>query len=132
MGVKESAKTPTFVLVDCGSELVDGWGHLQSLEKNSLLSLDSDVLWPLDETSKVSLGLDVSSETEVSWVLLEETSRTGGGTRSSLGLNDLLTSLNFLHLLKHNESLDSEVVSSTRQGESVTVTLTAPCLLYLP
>jgi hypothetical protein len=41
------------------------------------LSLDADVLWPLHETSKVALWLDVSSKTEVSWVLLEETSRTG-------------------------------------------------------
>ena len=68
----------TFVLVDGFSELVDGWWDLESLEKDSLLSLDTDVLWPLDETSKVALWLDVSSKTEVAWVLLEKTSSTGG------------------------------------------------------
>ena len=89
----------TFILVDSLRELVDGWWNLESLQKDSLLSLDTNVLWPLDETSKVALWLDVSSETEVAWVLLEETSRTGrGATSSSLGFNDLLSSLNFLHL----------------------------------
>ena len=91
-------RTLTFVLVDSLSELVDCWGDLQSLEKHSLLSLDTHVLWPLDEASKVALWLDVTSETEVSWALLEERARARGRTSSgSLGFNDLL-SLNFLHL----------------------------------
>ena len=80
-------------------ELVDHWWHLQSLHEDSLLSLDADVLWPLDESSEVALWLDVASETEVSWVLLEERPRTGSrATSSSLGFNDLLSSFNFLHL----------------------------------
>ena len=42
------------------------------MHKNSLLSLNSNVLGPLDETSKISLGLDVSTNSEVTGVLLEE------------------------------------------------------------
>lgn len=65
----------TLVLLNGVSELIDGGGHLQSLHQNSLLPLDSDVLWPFDETGEVSLWLDVTSESEVLCFLLEE-----GGT----------------------------------------------------
>ena len=79
--------TLTLVLVDSLGELVDYRGHL--------LSLDSNVLWPLHEAGQVALGLDVSTEAEVAGALLEQRTGTAGG--SALGLNDLL-SLSFLHL----------------------------------
>lgn len=62
----------SLVLLDSVLELIDGGGHLQSLHQNPLLSLDSDVPWPLDETGEVSLWLNVSSESEVLRSLLEE------------------------------------------------------------
>ena len=87
------------VFLDSRLELVDGGGHLQSLQQNSLLSLDSDVLRPFDETGEVSLWLEVTSESEVSWSLLEEgalSGTTSGG--ASPGLNNFLTLSSFLHL----------------------------------
>jgi len=53
-------------------ELVETGRDLQSLEKDSLLTLDADILWPLDEASEISLGLDVSTDSIVMSFLLEE------------------------------------------------------------
>ena len=66
----------TFILFNSLGELVDGWGNLESLHEDSLLSLDTYILWPFDETSKVALWLNISSKTEVAWLLLEERSGT--------------------------------------------------------
>jgi hypothetical protein len=52
--------------------LSDGWWDLQALHENSLLSLNSDILGPLDETCEVCLGLDVSTDSKVTWVLFEQ------------------------------------------------------------
>jgi hypothetical protein len=96
-----------FVLVASLGELVDGGGHLQSLEQDSLLSLDSDVLWPLNESSKVALWLDISSKTEVAWILLEKrsgTTRAGGCT--SFGFNNLSSLLCFLHLNSTTKAIE--------------------------
>jgi len=60
------------VLVDGVLELMESGGHLESLKKNSLLTLQSDVLRPLDESGQVSLWLDVSTYSEVSGVLSEQ------------------------------------------------------------
>jgi hypothetical protein len=60
------------VLVDGLGELVDGGWDLETLEKNALLSLDTDVLGPLDEAGKVADGLDVTADSEVLGRLLEE------------------------------------------------------------
>jgi len=89
----------SLVLLKGLSELVDLRRDLQSLHQDSLLSLDADVLGPSDETSEVTLGLDVSSKTEVLGILLEERSRASSATSTSFRLNDLL-SLSFLH---HND-----------------------------
>jgi len=59
------------VLVNCVLELMEGGRHLESLKKNSLLTLNSDILRPLDESSEVSLWLDVASDSKVSDVLRE-------------------------------------------------------------
>jgi len=60
------------VLVDGLGELVEYWWDLDSHLHDSLLSLDSNVLWPLDESSEVLLWLDGSTNSEASWVLGEE------------------------------------------------------------
>lgn len=54
------------------SELVDLGRNLQSLQQHSLLTLDADVLGPLDHTSNVHLGLDVVADLEVARILREE------------------------------------------------------------
>jgi len=51
---------------------VESGRDLESLEENSLLSLNSNIFWPLDKASEISLGLDVSSNSEISWVLGEQ------------------------------------------------------------
>jgi hypothetical protein len=53
-------------------ELVDGGRNLETLEKNTLLSLDTDVLGPFDETGEVSDWLDITANSEVLGRLLEE------------------------------------------------------------
>ena len=54
------------------SELVDLGGNLESVQEDSLLSLEEDVLWPSDESGDILLGLAVSSDSEVLGGLLEE------------------------------------------------------------
>ena len=75
---EELEKLGGLVLVNGLGELVESWWGLESHEEDSLLSLDSDVLWPLDESGKVLLWLDVSTNSEGSWGLLEE--RVGAGS----------------------------------------------------
>lgn len=58
--------------VDSLGELVESGRNLQSLKKNSLLSLDANILRPPDEASEISLWLDVSSDSEVASILLEQ------------------------------------------------------------
>lgn len=53
-------------------DLVKGSWDSQSLEKNSLLSLESDVLWPSDESGQISDWLDGSTQREVSWGSFEQ------------------------------------------------------------
>ena len=62
----------TLVLIDGLRELVECGGDLQSLKKNSLLTLDADVLGPLDEAGEISLGLDVTTDSKVTSILLEK------------------------------------------------------------
>ncbi len=58
--------------IDSLGELVESGRNLQSLKKNSLLSLDANILRPPDEASEISLWLDVSSDSEVASILLEQ------------------------------------------------------------
>jgi len=53
-------------------ELVDHWWDFQSLLENGLLSLKSNVFGPSDESSKVSLRLDILTDSEVLRSLFEE------------------------------------------------------------
>jgi len=75
---EELEKLGGLVLVNSLGELVESWWGLESHEEDSLLSLDSHVLWPLDESGKILLWLDVTTDSEVSWGLLEK-----GGSRVS-------------------------------------------------
>ena len=96
----------TLVLVNSVGELVDGGGHLESLHEDSLLSLDSDVFWPFDETGEVSLWLNITSESEVSGSLLEEgaaTNVSAGSWGTWLSLNDLLSLSCFLNLHQNRD-----------------------------
>lgn len=47
------------------------------------MSLDTDVLGPLYETGEVSLGLDVSTDSKVTSILLEEGALAGSGSLSA-------------------------------------------------
>ena len=53
-------------------ELSDGWGNLEAEVQDLLLALQTDVLGPLDETAKVTLGLNVLANAEVAGALLDE------------------------------------------------------------
>jgi len=55
-------------------EDVEWCWDLKSHHKNSLLSLNSNVLWPLDESSEVLGWLDITTDSEVSLRFLEERS----------------------------------------------------------
>jgi len=94
---EELEELGSLVLVNGLLELEKGSRGLQSHEQNSLLSLDSDVLWPLDESGEVLLWLDGSTDSEGSWALLEKRISLWGFTGSGTG-NDLLLS-DFLCLL---------------------------------
>jgi len=60
------------VLVDGLLELAEGWWGLESQEHDSLLSLDSDVLWPFDESGEVSGWLNITTDSVVSCGLGEK------------------------------------------------------------
>lgn len=53
-------------------ELIDGWWDLQSLHKDSLLTLELDVSWPSDESGQVTTMLDVLANSEIAWSTLEQ------------------------------------------------------------
>ena len=52
---------PTILLIQGLGELIDAGGDLQSLIKNLLLTLQSDVLWPANISSEIPLWLDSST-----------------------------------------------------------------------
>ena len=62
----------TLITSNGARELGNAWWDLQALHKDSLLTLNADVLGPSDEAGKVSLGLDVSSDSKVVGVLFEK------------------------------------------------------------
>ncbi len=53
-------------------ELGDLWWDTESLEENLLLSLNSDVMWPLDESRQISLVHHITTNAVISRTLLEE------------------------------------------------------------
>lgn len=75
----------TLVSINSVGELIKCGRNLQSLQKNSLLSLESDILGPSDKSGQISLWLDISSNSEVLGGLLEEGVLLDLGSLSSLG-----------------------------------------------
>lgn len=64
----------TVALVEGVAELVDSGRNLKPLQQNLSLSLETNVLGPTNKASKVSGGLNITSNTEVSWSLLKDSS----------------------------------------------------------
>lgn len=62
----------TLVLAHSAGELGDGGGDFESVEEQSLLSLEQNVLWPSEEPSHISLWLDIVPDSEVLWGGFEE------------------------------------------------------------
>jgi hypothetical protein len=85
VSVEELEELVRLVLVEDLGEDVESGGHLESHHEDSLLSLDSDVLGPLDESGEVSSGLDVTTDTEASGGLLEESVGADSGLAGLLG-----------------------------------------------
>ena len=77
----------TLVLLKGSGELGNDSRYFNSTEKDSFLSLELDILGPLDESGQVSFGLNIVAHSEVSGSLFEE--------RVCLLLNLLHTSLSF-------------------------------------
>lgn len=73
------------VLVQNSLELSEGRGDLKTEVKDLLLSLQTNVTGPLDETRKVSLGLDGLTDTEVTGSLLDQRVLGTGRLAASLG-----------------------------------------------
>lgn len=70
--LEETGESLELVLSESVGELVDDSWDLESLEEDFLLSLEKDVLWPLDISGQVSLWLDVSSNLVISWSALDQ------------------------------------------------------------
>lgn len=94
------------VAVEDVLELGESRGNLQAHLKDLLLSLEADILGPLDHAGDISLGLDVLADTVAAGSLLEE--RVLGGLATSLTLrerggSDLLAGLGRLSLRKEDQ-----------------------------
>jgi len=63
------------------------------------LTLDANVLWPLDEASEISLGLDVTADSKVMSILLKKRALNslGAGLGTTAGSNNLLANLLYLY-----------------------------------
>lgn len=70
--LKESDEGLSLILGHGLGELVEGWGDFESVKEDLLLSLEENVVGPSDESGEVSLGSDVTSDSEVAGGLLEE------------------------------------------------------------
>ncbi|RUS74546.1 hypothetical protein EGW08_017694, partial [Elysia chlorotica] len=74
-------------------ELVDGRRDLQTLVKDSPLSLQANVLGPSHKTAEVTLWLDILTDAKVLWPFFEE------GVYNLLGFNFLCDQRGRSHLL---------------------------------
>lgn len=71
-------------------ELVNRWWDLQTLEQNTSLSLETDILWPLDVSGQVKLVWSGLSNTEDLWTSNEQVLVHGSLGFWSLWLLDTL------------------------------------------
>ena len=62
----------TCLLIESLWELVDWRWYLQPGLEDSLLSLETNVFWPSDESAQISLGLDILSNSKVAWAFFEQ------------------------------------------------------------
>jgi len=69
--VQETEKLGGSVLVESVGELSDSGRDLESLVKNDLLSLESDIFRPFDEAGQVSGRLDVLADAKIARSLLD-------------------------------------------------------------
>ena len=60
------------VLVKTSLELGDDWGNFDSSEKNSLLSLEGNILRPSNKSGEISFGLNAIANSEIAGFALEE------------------------------------------------------------
>ena len=90
----------TLVLVNSFLKLSKSRRHLQSLKKNSLLTLNTNVLGPSDKSSEISFWLDVSSDSKVFGILLKQWALIlcCPSLCSTTGCHYFLALGNFLHL----------------------------------
>jgi len=105
--VEELESLGSSVAVEDVLELSESRGNLQAHLKDLLLSLEADILGPLDHARDISLGLDVLADAEVAGSLLEK--GVLGGLLASLTLrerggSDLLAGLGRLSLRKEDIS----------------------------
>lgn len=105
--VEELEGLGSSVAVEDVLELSESRGNLQAHLKDLLLSLEADILGPLDHARDISLRLDVLADAEVARSLLEK--RVLGGLLASLTLrerggSDLLAGLGRLSLRKEDIS----------------------------
>jgi len=70
--VEELESLGSSVAVENVLELSESRGNLQAHLKDLLLSLEADILGPLDHAGDISLGLDVLADAEVAGSLLEK------------------------------------------------------------
>jgi hypothetical protein len=105
--VEELESLGSSVAVEDVLELGESRGNLQAHLKDLLLSLEADILGPLNHATDISLGLDVLADAEVAGSLLEK--GVLGGLLASLTLrerggSDLLAGLGRLSLRKEDIS----------------------------
>jgi hypothetical protein len=105
--VEELESLGSSVAVENVLELGESRGNLQAHLKDLLLSLEADILGPLNHATDISLGLDVLADAEVAGSLLEK--GVLGGLLASLTLrerggSDLLAGLGRLSLRKEDIS----------------------------
>ena len=60
------------ILIKTSLELSDDWGNLDSSEKNSLLSLESNIFRPSDESGQISFRLNAIADSVIAGFALEE------------------------------------------------------------
>ena len=70
--LEESGQSLELILAKSEGELVDDGRDFKSLEEDFLLSLEKDILGPLDISSKVSLWLDLTTNLVVSRLVLDK------------------------------------------------------------
>jgi len=95
---EELQQSGSLISVNSVGELVECGRNLESLEEDSLLSLEKDVFGPTNKSGEVSGGLDITSDSEASGLFLEEgVSLCLGGLGGLSGLLEVLSWRHFVY-----------------------------------